>query len=181
MKGVGLSTTTRLYVSLANRFCSMLLLPMRTRRHSRPTSTEVYGWAEMRIRTKSWQEHLVESTGAEQSDDYHHLIDTIRFSSTVSQQYHGTIEVMVSSTRVSYYHENYHINHRLNQRPNHKIKNKSTTKRIQHQYNQIHQQINNHNLMFNNKIKTRLNQHLHHRLLDQQINTVMSHQHIDHE
>ena len=88
---------------------------------------------------------------------------------------------MDSSIRVSYYHENYHINHRLNPKPNRQIKNKSTLKRIQQQYNQIHHQINNHNLMFNNKIKTLLNQHLHHLLPDQQINIKMSHQHIDHE
>ena len=180
-RGVGLSISIRLYVNSASRFCSMLLLLMRARRNSRPTSTEVYGWAETLVLAKSWQEHLVESTGVEQSDDYHHLIDTTRSSSNHSQQCHGTIEEMDSSIRVSYYLENYHINHLLNLQPNQKIKNKSTPKRIQQQYNQIHHQINNHNLIFNNKIKTLMNQHPHHQLPDQQINIKMSHQHIDHE
>ena len=180
-RGVGLNTLIRLCVNSANLSCSMLLLPTRTRRNMRPTSTKVYGWAGMQTRTRSWQAHLVESTGAEQSDDYHHLTDMRKSSSAFSRQFHGTIEEMDSSIRVSYYLENYHTNHLRNLQPNQKIKNKSTPKRIQQQYNQIHHQINNHNLKFNNKIKTLLNQHLHHLLPDQQINIKMSHQHIDHE
>ena len=156
MRGVGLSIIIRLCVNSANRSCSMLLLPRRITGNSRPSSIEVSGLAEMPTLTRSWQEHRVESTGVEQSDDYHHLIDMTRSSSNHSRQFHGTIEEMDSSIRVSYYLENYHINHLLNLQPNQKIKNKSTPKRIQQQYNQIHHQINNHNLMFNNKIKTLL-------------------------